>query len=332
MRPALSGSEGRAIWSRLSATPASRQRLLQVLLGVIWLVDGVLQLQPAMFGRRFVTGVLLPTAQGNPHPVAASITAMAHFLEPHIALWNALFAAIQLLIGLGLLVRGTVRLALVGSFAWALLVWWFAEGLGGLFAGTASPLSGAPGAALIYIVVGLLVWPRREADTGLTSAASGSLLGDAGARAACAVLWIGSAALLLQPANLSKRALSGTLAAAGAGQPSWYAKLLLGAASALGSSGAVLAVGITVAVGAWMASVGFGAALGRRTRGVLVAATLVGLLIWVFPEGLGGVLTGQGTDPNTGPLLVLAGLAWYWSPSGASTSSSTAPAFGIAPA
>jgi len=33
--------------------------------------------------------------------------------------------------------------------AWALGVWWFGEGLGGVLAGTASPVSGAPGPVLL---------------------------------------------------------------------------------------------------------------------------------------------------------------------------------------
>jgi len=75
---------------------ASPERLVQVLLGVLWLVDGALQLQPSMFGSGFVTGVLLANVTGNPAPIAHSITAIAHFLEPHIGVWDALFAATQL--------------------------------------------------------------------------------------------------------------------------------------------------------------------------------------------------------------------------------------------
>ena len=33
------------------------------------------------------------------------------------------------------------------------------------------------------------------------------------------------------------------------------------------------------------------------------------LAIWVIGENFGGILTGQATDPNTGPLLVLVALA-----------------------
>ncbi|MHB1548736.1 MAG: hypothetical protein ACYCX8_08375 [Acidimicrobiales bacterium] len=289
-------------------TTASPQRLVQILLGCVWLADGALQLQPFMFGRGFVTRMLMPTATGNPAPVAASITAMARFLEPHVAAWNALFAATQLAIGAGLLVRRTVRPAIAVSFIWSLAVWWFAEGLGGLLTGTASPLSGAPGAVLLYVLVGLLAWPVREERQGEQwRRGGGGLLGGTGARVAWAGLWVGGAAALLQPANLAGGALRNALLAAKAGQPGWYASLLSGTAHVLGPYG----VPLTLALAAEMALVGIGVALGWQAPALLGVATILAILIWVFPEGLGGVLTGQGTDPNTGPLLVLAGLAWY---------------------
>ncbi len=44
---------------------SDRRRILQIVLGVIWLVDAALQFQPYMFTRSFVTGVLEPSAQGR---------------------------------------------------------------------------------------------------------------------------------------------------------------------------------------------------------------------------------------------------------------------------
>ena len=61
---------------------------------------------------------------------------------------------------MGLLYRPTVKLALAVSFAWVLVVWWFGEGFGMLFMNMANPLTGAPGAVLLYAIVGLLVWPN----------------------------------------------------------------------------------------------------------------------------------------------------------------------------
>ena len=79
----------------------------------------------------------------------------------HPALFNAAFATIQLALAAGLLWRRTTRLALAGTIVWALGVWWLGEGLGGLLTGTASPVTGAPGAALLYVVIAVLAWPRR---------------------------------------------------------------------------------------------------------------------------------------------------------------------------
>ena len=46
---------------------------------------------------------------------------------------------------------------------------------------------------------------------------------------------------------------------------------------------------------------------------MLVIAAGLGVLFWVA-EGFGGIFTGQGTDPNTGPLLVLLAACYWQSP------------------
>jgi hypothetical protein len=157
-------------------------RKLQIALGSIWLLDGALQLQPFMFGRSFVTQIIAPNEVDQPGPVAASIRLVAHLIEPRIALFNLFAVTIQVLIGIGLIYRPTIKAALSASFGWALSVWWFGEGLGGLLTGNASPLTGAPGAALLYVFAGLIAWPRAHPQTGTTTA--GGILGERGARSA----------------------------------------------------------------------------------------------------------------------------------------------------
>jgi hypothetical protein len=44
---------------------------------------------------------------------------------------------------------------------------------------------------------------------------------------------------------------------------------------------------------------------------MVVAAVVVGLVIWIPGQAFGGILAGGMTDPNSGPLLVLIALA-YW--------------------
>jgi hypothetical protein len=42
-------------------------------------------------------------------------------------------------------------------------VWWLGEGLGGIFTGLASPLTGGPGAAVLYALLAVLIWPAAIA-------------------------------------------------------------------------------------------------------------------------------------------------------------------------
>ncbi len=286
-------------------TAAVDPRHLQIALGTLWIVDGALQLQPSMFRRGFVTAVLLPSATGSPSFVGHPLAVVARLLEPHIAAWNALFAVIQLVIGIGLLLRRSVRAALTACVVWSLAVWWLGEGLGGLRSGSASPLTGAPGAALLYALAALLLWPGR--DTPSPGGTVGGLLGDVGARVAWAMLWIGSAALLCQPANLSAGALRTTLTGAAAGEPGWLSRVLVQLGRAVGGGSTVMVVALAVV----MAVAGAGVALKWREPALLGLAMAVGVLIWVLGEAFGGVLTGSGTDPSSGPLLVLIALALY---------------------
>ena len=136
------------------------RRRLQLLLAGLWLLDGVLQLQSVMFTRQF-PAMLAESAAGQPGVVAAPVTWAARLIAGHPAPANAAFAALQIALGLGLAWRPAVRPALAGSVLWGLAVWWLGEGLGGLFTGTASPAGGAPGAALLYAVTAVLLWPPR---------------------------------------------------------------------------------------------------------------------------------------------------------------------------
>ena len=141
------------------------RRALQLALGALWLLDGMLQFQPSMFGHGFAQ-LLAGSAQGNPAVVARPITWSAGLIGHHVAALNAIFAASQLLLGLGIAWRPAVKLALTASVAWSLAVWWLGEGLGGVLAGTASPVDGAPGAVLLYGLLAVLLWPadRHPAD------------------------------------------------------------------------------------------------------------------------------------------------------------------------
>ena len=184
-----------------------RRRMVQLGLGLIWLIDAALQFQPFMFSKAFPAQIMAPTATGVPGVLGESITGMAHFVEPHIAAWNTLFALTQLAIALGIFWKRSVGWALAGSVLWAFGVWWFGEGFGGLFT-SASPTMGFPGAVLLYALIAMLIFPgtrgpRGTRDEGpVRSVAQRSPIGMAAARVTWAMLWIGFAVLpaaALQP-------------------------------------------------------------------------------------------------------------------------------------
>ncbi|HWF15773.1 MAG TPA: hypothetical protein VG244_06290 [Acidimicrobiales bacterium] len=200
-----------------------RARVVQIVLGCLWILDAVLQFQPRMFGPDLVKQMMLPMAQGQPAPVVWSITNLAHFVEPDAGVWNFFFGALQLGIGVGMLFRRTVKPAIVAMTIWAFGVWWFGEGFGMLLTGAASPLTGAPGAVVLYPLVGLLVWPTRPdsaADVAPGIASSAAATGPLGSGApllAWSGFWALSAVLWLFPANRAGGSLGSTLRTAAGG-------------------------------------------------------------------------------------------------------------------
>ena len=303
----------RAAGARLRIT----RRSIQVVLGLIWILDGALQLQPVMWHRAFVTETILPAAHGQPTPIAWLITNVGHFILPDAGVWNFLFASIQLGIGLGLLFRRTVRPALAVSFAWCFAVWWVGEGFGMLLTGTATPLTGAPGAVAIYAVIGLLVWPSRaaaahesdvveaEAVGVASSAAARGPLGSFGALGLWSTFWVGSAILWLLPANRMPNALSSGISGGASREPGWYAHFLTtfaGHFTSIGTQGAWLLAIVSLVIG-------IGPLLVNRPTAFLAAGAALQIVLWVTGMAMGTLLTGSASDPNLSPLIVLLALA-----------------------
>ena len=114
---------------------------------------------------------------------------------------NAVFAVTQLALGLGIAWRPTVRVALAASVPWALGVWWVGEGLGGVLAGTASPVGGAPGAVFLYALLAVLLWPANRAPGASASFAAARAVGPRVARALWLVVWGSMALFALLPAS-----------------------------------------------------------------------------------------------------------------------------------
>jgi hypothetical protein len=276
---------------------------LRITLGLIWLLDGALQFQSFMYSHGFLKEVIEPSAAMQPAWIGHPMISAAHFAGHNLALWDTLFGLVQVGIGLGLIFRRTARPALIVSFAWAFVVWWFGEGFGMIPSGMASPLTGAPGAVLLYGLIGLLVWPTEETEREGTSAGAG-LIGERGGQVAWSALWAGAAALWCLSVNRTADATSEALKTASGNSMHWLASLQNSLASSAAGHGEAIAIvlailSLAIAVGVWT----------RFRREALLLGALLSIAYWTLGQSLGGLTTGKATDPNAGPLFVLLALA-----------------------
>jgi hypothetical protein len=271
---------------------SDRTRTAQTCLGLIWLLDGGLQFQSFMYSKGFPQ-MLIALTPGQPTWVSDSVRWGAQTATGNLTLFNSMFAVTQVVIGLGILYKPTVRSALALSVVWAFFVWWFGEAFGMMFMTMAQPLTGAPGAVSIYGLIALIIWPSDR---------PGGILGARGARISWCVLWVLMAYLWLQQPSSGADAITNAINAAPSGM-SWLSTVQNWAANAATGDG--LVIGLVMA--AMSLAIGIGLAARWRARELLRLAILVSLAFWVLGEGFGGIFQGGATDPNSGlPLVLLA--------------------------
>ena len=271
---------------------SDRTRSAQTCLGLIWLLDGGLQFQSFMYSKGFIQ-MLTGLTVGQPAWVGDSVRWGAQTAAGNLTLFNSMFAITQVVIGLGILYKPTVRSALALSLVWAFFVWWFGEAFGMMFMTMAMPLTGAPGAVSIYGLIALIVWPSDR---------PGGILGARGARISWCVLWVLMAYLWLEQPSSSANGITNAINAAPSGM-SWLSTVQNWAANAATGDGLAIAL---VMAGTSLA-IGIGIAARWRARELLRLAIIVSLSFWVLGEGFGGIFQGGATDPNSGlPLVLLA--------------------------
>jgi hypothetical protein len=296
------GADGAPASAQAPAATLDPRRKLQLALGAIWLLDGILQFQPSMFTKAFPE-MLAGTSAGNPAFVASPVNWSAALVTHHLVVLNAIFAAIQVALGLGIAWRPTLRLALAASVLWSLAVWFLGEGLGGVLAGTASLADGAPGAVILYALLAVLLWPAQEERP--SRCIAGRAVGEKTALALWTVLWASLAFFALQPGYRTPSGLSDEIKELAAGQPGWVSWPVTHTASLLAGPGLLTAILLAAAfavtaVGVWCPA----------ARAAIVLALVLAAFLWLA-QGFGALFTGAATDPNSGPLLILLALA-YW--------------------
>ena len=282
--------------------PAWRQ-LLRIGFGALWIIDGLLQAQPAM-PAGLPSQVIEPTAASSPGWVQHAVNWAGTAWSYHPIQAGAAVVWIQIGIGVWLLTaaRGTwSRLAGLASVAWGLVVWVFGESFGGIFAPGLTWLFGAPGAALFYCAAGVLIaLPER---TWATARIGRRVLAAAG------VFFIGMAVLQAWPGRGfwqgTRHGQRGTLAdmvhsMAGTPQPSLFAGWVRGFASFTEANGFAVnlfAVIALAAIGAGLVTVAAGRGPAWLGRATLIATIALCLADWVLIEDF-GFFGGLGTDPT----------------------------------
>ena len=297
----------RSIAARLHLT----RRSLQIVLGLIWIFDGLLKFQPALFKPAFVDTVIRPMALGQPTLVASAINHMANFLSHEATMWVAVFGLVEIAIGAAMLSRRTVKPALVASFIWGGGIYLFGEGFGMVFTGHTSPLAGAPGAVCFYVLLGAMLWPREDTDpnrvrVGAESSVAGrGVFGGTGALLVWAAIWIFEAIIWMFPANRVGNAVTNQMSATANGEPGWYAHLLNSFGHAFTGAG----VWVAVLLAAASIVIALGPLVSNRIEVFIFLGIALALGYWVTGQGLGELLTFGGTDPANGPIIALIGLS-----------------------
>jgi cytochrome oxidase Cu insertion factor (SCO1/SenC/PrrC family) len=278
--------------------PRGRQ-VLRIGFGVLWILDGLLQAQPAM-PLGLASNVTQPAADGSPGWVRGVVDFAAKGWAYHPVSAAAAAVWIQVGIGIWLLTaaRGPwSRLGGLASVGWGLAVWIFGEAFGGIFAPGLSWMFGAPGAALLYAVAGGVIalpdraWAGQRLGRAVLAVTGVFLAGMALLQAwPGRGFWSGTAGR--QPGNLA----SMVQGMAGTSQPGFLSSWV----RAFGTFAAAHGFAVNLVVVAALAAAGLAVASGQRA----MLRPAVGLLlvlcaaVWVLVQDL-GVFGGLGTDPNS---------------------------------
>lgn len=273
-------------------------KVLRLLFGFLWLLDGLLQLQPLMsvgFAEETINPDLI---MGTYQPWLSSlITSFVYIWDLHPITYDALAAAIQIFIGASFLIgpRGFLyKAGLYLSTLWSILIWVVGEGFGNSISSGASWIIGSPGAVLLYLFATFILiaysFDRKFNMQPVVRYAFSAMFG-------IAFLW----QILPQNGywngiNLS----SNTLFMAFTKQPHFLSVLTLDVALDLAANpvlyNALISISLAAAFLLWAIFPGKIAAYYTIS---------LSLVTWIFLQDLGEIFSGYSTDPNT-PIPVIA--------------------------
>lgn len=302
------------------------RKALQRILGVLWLIDGLLQLLPQMWTMNMVNGVMKTMLDGQPGFVEPSLQFIINQTTTHLIAVNLFISVVQILLGLGFLFLSDrwIKELVWASIVWAVVVWYGGEGMSMLLTGQAGALTGAPGAVLLYPLLGLAVYPRKLSADARTS--DEGLLSRKVLRWVLAGFWFFAALLQLQaywwqPGQISQT-IGGMVGQGGLN--TWLVDPVL---TPLSNATANIETPLNIVLIVVFLALGIGLAVVKEKQlpAVLIASIVVSVVIWYCSQGFGMILTGMSTDFNSGLLLVVMALAVWPSTRLAQSASERAP-------
>jgi len=302
------------------------RKALQRILGVLWLIDGLLQLLPQMWTMNMVNGVMKTMLDGQPGFVEPSLQFIINQTTTHLIAVNLFISVVQILLGLGFLFLSDrwIKELVWASIVWAVVVWYGGEGMSMLLTGQAGALTGAPGAVLLYPLLGLAVYPRKSAADARTS--DEGLLSRKVLRWVLTGFWFFAALLQLQaywwqPGQISQT-IGGMVGQGGLN--TWLVDPVL---TPLSNATANIETPLNIVLIVVFLALGIGLAVVKEKQlpAVLIASIVVSVVIWYCSQGFGMILTGMSTDFNSGLLLVVMALAVWPSTRLAQSASERAP-------
>jgi hypothetical protein len=278
--------------------PRAARSFLRATLGLLWVLDGLLQAQPGM-PAGFPGGILAPVAVGQPPWLQAVLHWEIGIWQAHPVHLAVATVLIQVGIGLAILSGGDSwwgRSALWISIGWGLAVWMFGEALGGLLAPGASLISGTPGSVLAYVAAAALLLAPAD-------------------------LWDSGRARRLIEMGVGATFLLGVVLQTIPGEGFWTPNGLRALFAPMASfpQPALLAEPIRI-LGTWaaadpllwnclfifaMAVIGVGLCLFPASPPLTALAVAWTLLAWWLGQDFGALGTGVATDPNLAPLLAV---------------------------
>lgn len=294
------------------------KRSLQVTLGVIWLIDAILQAQPWMFSKAFGTTIIKGAAMGQPALVAKPLLWVAGIVI-HYPQLNVVFMLSQFAIAFGLFSKKTLKPALAASFFWGIGVWYVGDGLGGIFTGGSLMLVGFPTAPILYSIISIALWPtdkvsqRKPKGVYLIEPVAQridrlfSRISIRIADISWPILWIVGAVYALLPSQLTSNAVSQAIKASASVSPDWLSRLDNQIVPVVHSLGITLVLALIVTE--LLVGVGYLFAVTRKTS--LMVGSILSMGYWVFGQALGAITTGQSTDVNSAPLFILLALVIF---------------------